>query len=109
MRKLQQLTAFGSASISKVVCFDMALPLCGSSLCMSCKDETIELDLSEMDGTPEFMDAVLEALRTAAEVEPRFYIRVVAHAWESGYKDQALAFAEQGVRGQSVVANVGMS
>ena len=54
-----------------------------------------------MDGTQEFMDAILEVLRTAAEVEPKFYVRIVAHAWESGYKGRAIGFAEQGVRGLS--------
>lgn len=54
-----------------------------------------------MDGTQGFMDAILEVLRTAAEVEPKFYVRIVAHAWESGYKELAIGFAEQGVRGSS--------
>ena len=52
-----------------------------------------------MEGTQEFMNAIFEVLRTAAEVEPEFYVRIVAHACESGYKDLAIGFVEQGVRG----------
>ena len=54
-----------------------------------------------MDGTQESMDAINEVLRTAAGVEPKFYVRIVTHAWKSGYKDLAIGFAEQGVRGLS--------
>lgn len=37
--------------------------------------------------------------REAAEIEPKFYLKVVTYAWEAGHKALALSFAEEGIRG----------
>lgn len=69
----------------------------------------IDIDLTEMLGSVEQANDMLNVLKQilgqeAAEVEPKLYVKVAIYAWEAGFKEGALSFAEEGIMGQSSIS-----